>query len=196
MEFTTALYQSIFIIASFLVSGIFQVLWYNSSLSQQFLHPLDFGVHWRGKRLFGKNKTLRGLLVIIPATGISFGAFANLVFILPETWNPTPWEFSTLEYIGIGCCAGAGFMLGELPNSFIKRQLDIAPGELPTHSLGLKILISLTDRIDSILGALLVLEFLLPISWITWILVFLIGPGLHFLFSIWLFSLKIKLRMS
>ena len=34
-------------------------------------------------------------------------------------------------YAALGAWAGLGFMLGELPNSFVKRQLDVAPGQAP-----------------------------------------------------------------
>jgi hypothetical protein len=38
---------------------------------------------------------------------------------------------------GLGVCAGFGFMAGELPNSFVKRQLGIRPGERYASSLAL-----------------------------------------------------------
>jgi len=51
-------------------------------------------------------------------------------------------------------------MLGELPNSFIKRRLEIAPG---SHSRGWKgAVFHVVDQIDVVAGAWLVLWWFVP----------------------------------
>lgn len=51
-----------------------------------------------------------------------------------------------------GALLAAGYLAGELPNSFIKRQLDIAPGAVGRGRLGPVFWV--IDQVDSLLGAL------------------------------------------
>ena len=44
-------------------------------------------------------------------------------------------------YAALGAWAGLGFMLGELPNSFVKRQLDVAPGMAPRGRAGAAVVV-------------------------------------------------------
>lgn len=68
-------------------------------------------------RLFGANKTWRGALVMF--SGV-FVATAVLWPVMPDELDSWPVA---------GALIGAAVVLGELPNSFMKRRLGIAPGE-------------------------------------------------------------------
>lgn len=184
---------AILIVMAFIISGVLHVLWLRHPASLPLNIPLDAGRRFRGRRLLGDNKTLRGLVVIVPATGLSFLIIALLRPILPTWFSEGIWQLSPGYYAIIGILAGAGFMLGELPNSFIKRQCDISPGGTPRRFI-LRALTSVTDRIDSVLGVLLMISILVPVPWHTWVYSLLLGPGVHSLFSIWLFRVKIKTR--
>src|SRR5437588_4617068 len=122
--------------------------------------PLDGGCTFRGRRLHGANKTVRGLLMIVPAAGASFALLAAFFAASPGNLSGL-WPLSPGEYALLGLWAGAGFMAGELPNSFIKRQLDISPGSA-ARGRCLRILFSIIDRIDSIAGMLLALCLIVP----------------------------------
>jgi len=50
------------------------------------------------------------------------------------------------------------------------------------------------DRVDSVLGVLIVLTAMLPVAPGTWAWVLLFGPGTHWLFSLWLYYLDVKAR--
>ena len=78
--------------------------------------------------MFGEHKTLRGFVVMIPAAAVSFVALAAAV---GDPAAAGLWPLTPLGYAGLGAFAGFGFMAGELPNSFIKRQLGIRPGDCP-----------------------------------------------------------------
>lgn len=184
---------AILIVMAFIISGIFHVLWLRHPGSLPLNIPLDGGRTFRGKRLFGDNKTVRGLVVIIPATGLSFLGIALLRPYLPFWFSEGIWQLGPSTYAAMGILAGLGFIAGELPNSFIKRQYDLPPGSTPQRFTW-RILSSVTDRIDSILGVLLMLNLLVPVPWKTWLYLLLLAPGVHSLFSIWLFRLKIKVR--
>jgi hypothetical protein len=84
-------------------------------------------------------------------------------------------------------------MLGELPNSFMKRQLGIAPGEAPARAWSRWLCFSI-DRLDSIIGALLVMSLLVPLGWQVWLLVLAVGPAVHWLFNVALYALGVKAR--
>jgi hypothetical protein len=86
-------------------------------------------------------------------------------------------------------------MAGELPNSFVKRQLDIAPGEPPRSPMGAAASF-IVDRVDSIVGMLIAISAAVPTSWKTWVFVLIIGPGIHLAFSVLLYRLGVKERAA
>jgi hypothetical protein len=53
-------------------------------------------------------------------------------------------------------------MLSELPNSFIKRQLGIAPGNAGNGFVG--VLFYILDQIDMLIGVWLVLSFTVEVT--------------------------------
>jgi CDP-diglyceride synthetase len=184
---------ALMILIAFMASGIAHVLWLRHPRSLPLKIPLDGGRTLHGRRLFGDNKTVRGLVVIIPATTLSFLCVGLARPALPDWFSAGIWPSPPLVYAAAGLLAGFGFMAGELPNSFIKRQCGIASGDRPRR-LPWRILTAVTDRIDSVLGVLVMLSLLLPVPWQTWIYLLAIGPGVHLLFSAWLFRLKVKAR--
>jgi hypothetical protein len=181
-----------FLIAAFILSGIVHTIWLRSKISRRFAIPLDGGLNFRRQRILGDNKTLRGLMVIIPGTGCSFYLLGTLVSLNTEMFEGV-WSLRPATFGLLGLLASLGFMLGELPNSFIKRQLGILPGEA-AKSLFKKVIFSITDRIDSILGMLLAISLAVPTPWKTWLYVILLGPFIHWFFSYILFRLKVKVR--
>jgi CDP-2,3-bis-(O-geranylgeranyl)-sn-glycerol synthase len=84
-------------------------------------------------------------------------------------------------------------MAGELPNSFVKRQLGIAPGEAGSGR-GAMAAQFLADRLDSGLGMLAAVSVAVPTPASTWALVLLFGPPIHWSFSVLMFRLGIKTR--
>ena len=104
----------------------------------------------RDARVFGEHKTLRGFVVMVPAAAVSFAALAAAI---GDPAQAGLWPLTIAGYAGLGACAGFGFMAGELPNSFVKRQLGIRPGECPRGRAGAVQFVA--DRIDSGVGMLL-----------------------------------------
>lgn len=128
--------------------------------------PLDRGHSWRGKRLFGDNKTWRGLL--------AGTIVAALVSVLQQLTWPMP-ELALPNAFLVGAALGFGALAGDAIASFIKRQHDVAAGKgwVPL------------DQIDYIIGGLLVVypfaSDFLGIGQIT--LIIMLYTGLHFAFS-------------
>lgn len=61
-----------FLVAAFLPAGLLHAAWLRAAASRRLAVPLDGGLTFRGRRLLGDNKTVRGLAVFVPAAGASF----------------------------------------------------------------------------------------------------------------------------
>src|SRR6185436_6411451 len=95
---------ALFLVAAFVMSGVCQSVWLASPRSWGFGSPIDGGLEIRGRRLFGDNKTWRGFVVMVPATGASFGLLSTLV----STRVTGLWPLSSPAYVGLGLLAGLG----------------------------------------------------------------------------------------
>jgi hypothetical protein len=180
----------VFLLLAFTLAGAAQTAWFASPASRAFAWPLDGGARLRGRRVFGANKTVRGFVVMVPAAA---AAFALLRAAAPHSLDL--WDFPPATYALLGALAALGFMVGELPNSFIKRQLDIAPGGAPLNTAA-TILQFVVDRLDSGVGMLLALALAVPVPWTTWMVVLLAGPVIHWSFSLVMFRLGLKARAA
>ncbi len=185
---------AVFILLAMAVAGAVHVAWLNWAQSELLLAPIDFGAHFRGRRVFGENKRLRGFVALPMAAAGAFAALAACRDWLPESLAEGVWPLSTLQFAGIGLAAGFAFVLAELPNSFLKRQLGLAPGQVPERGW-LRIGCLTLDRVDSTLGVLIVVSLLAPVPAMTWLWLLLIGPGLHAFFSAMLFRIGVKERL-
>lgn len=188
-----AVIRAAFLLIAMSLSGAAHVLWLRSRLSQRFCWAVDGGCTFRGRRLFGDNKRVCGFMVLPPVTALTFMLLGSGRELLPTVIAAGLWPLTPWQYAGLGLVCGLAFMLAELPNSFIKRQLDIAPGQTSARPW-LRPIIMLVDRYDSVLGVLLALSLLVSVPVLTWLLVLLLGPAVHALFSIALHSLGLKAR--
>ena len=180
----------LFLVAAFVLAGSAQTLWLASEASRRWSWPLDGGRMFRGRRLLGDNKTARGFVVMVPVTGLAF-----MVLALAVSGTPGLWPLTAAQYLGLGMLAGAGCMLGELPNSFIKRQLRIPPGSRAAGPVTGP-LFSVVDRLDSTLGALTTLMLAVPVPPATLVSVLLVGVVLHGALSVVTFRLGGKARAA
>jgi CDP-archaeol synthase len=108
--------------------------------------PLDGGATFRGRRLFGANKTWRGALFMFGGTFV----LASLLSRLPLYWRQVPEPIRVAGPWTFAALLGLATVLSELPNSFLKRQLDIPPGGRRGSPLGFAL--SLLDQGDFVFG--------------------------------------------
>jgi CDP-2,3-bis-(O-geranylgeranyl)-sn-glycerol synthase len=189
---TDPLAEALFLIWAFVLAGVAQVSWFASRWSRPFAVPIDGGLTFRGKRVFGENKTLKGFVMMVPATALTFPLVAySMSFGAPSAAGL--WPLTPLGYAALGAWAGLGFMLGELPNSFVKRQLGIAPGEASPNRRKWTGQF-MVDRLDSGIGMLTAVSLAVPTPWRTWAIVLVTGPALHWLFSVLMFRTGTKAR--
>lgn len=148
--------------------------------------PVDGGARVRGRRVFGDNKTWRGLLVMW--AGVV--AAAILLSRWPWYWAKLPPDIRAAGPLAFGTLLGLGAVLAELPGSFLKRQLDIAPGAQRPTLAGR--LISVWDQGDFVVGGWLAL---LPIWTMTWRQAgasFVVVSALHLAISVAGYALGIR----
>ena len=108
--------------------------------------PLDGGRTWRGRRILGDNKTWRGALCM--TAGV---VLATAVLWQWDWWrDQIPDAVSASSPLLVGLLIGLGTVGGELPNSVIKRRLDIAPGTRRRSPGG--VALALLDQGDLVLG--------------------------------------------
>ncbi len=137
--------------------------------------PMDFGKKFRGKRIFGDNKTWRGFVVGTTLAAVTCALEVSLVS-----------RSADLVTIILGLLAGAllgfGALLGDTIESFFKRQFGVKPGDrwFPF------------DQIDYIVGGLLLFDpfVRLPLRILGWIVI--IYFGLHIIVSYLGYRLKFK----
>ncbi|MBD3363536.1 CDP-archaeol synthase [Candidatus Dojkabacteria bacterium] len=114
-------------------------------LLKKFNYPIDFGKKWRGIRVFGDHKTIRGFV-----TGISMAIITVFIEKAIYAKYAGQMEFIVIDYENIsavilGFCLGFGALIGDAVKSFFKRRQSIKPGEawIPF------------DQLDYIIGGIL-----------------------------------------
>jgi CDP-2,3-bis-(O-geranylgeranyl)-sn-glycerol synthase len=167
-----------FLLVAFGLAGVVQAAWLSSSQARRLQWPIDGGRTFRGRRIFGDNKTARGFVVMPAATGLSF----LLVSSLGSPYATGLWLLTPAQYGALGLLAGLGFMAGELPNSFVKRRFDVAPGAAADGWLARR-LFFLMDRLDSSAGVLVALWAVVTVPAATAAYVLVAGPLMHAAFS-------------
>ncbi len=132
-----------------ILGGVANMLFCKSSFYKRHNMPIDLGIRLKdGRRLFGDNKTIVGFISMI--------VFCMLFQALCSFWGikgdiHTNYTTAPLYDLFIGFLLGYAYMLCELPNSFIKRRLDIKPGKTENA------VFFVVDQIDSVLGVAFVI---------------------------------------
>ena len=137
--------------------------------------PMDFGKSWRGVRIFGDNKTFRGL-----ASGTAAGALTALA--IGVFTNPAANLEIHATFVFAGALMGAGALLGDAVESFLKRRAHVEPGN-PWFPF---------DQIDYIIGGLVVIYPVYTPSLKLILTIFVLYFGLHLAVSYLGFLLGFK----
>lgn len=126
-------------------AGILEAFLWKTSLFQPLNKPIQ-------RQWFGANKRWRGL-VSLPLTG----ALSTCLFHYFEghlfSQTAPLILFSNFDCLEYGLLVGFIFNLAELPNSFIKRRLNIPPGDESRKS------VFIIDHMDSTYGVLMLWYF-------------------------------------
>lgn len=184
-------------LAPAIFAGILNMIWVRLSLGRRLSVPMDQGLRLPdGRRLFGDNKTWKGffgMIVLGALSGLGWGLFLKgrplESFDLFYLIYPNSWGWSAVS----GALLGLAYAVAELPNSFVKRRLDITPGKSPR---GLwRPLFVLLDQADSVIGCLLLLRLFYPYGWSFFLTGVFIGSLTHILLNMLLYFLKLRKNM-
>lgn len=115
--------------------------------------PIDGDRSWRGRPIFGHSKTFRGPVCVGAGTAAGFALQHELLARIDALAAIVPIDPASVPW-WLGAAAGAAAELSELPNSFVKRRLGIAPGD--TARGPLSVVFYLWDQLDLLLGFWLV----------------------------------------
>jgi CDP-2,3-bis-(O-geranylgeranyl)-sn-glycerol synthase len=141
--------------------------------------PLDGGRTFRGRRVLGDNKTWRGALLMVAGPTLA----AVLLFQVGPYRDALPEAVASASPVLVGALIGLGIVVGEFPNSFLKRQLDIAPGERRTSSpAGLALVV--LDQGDLLLGVWLCLAPVWVMPLLAGLAVFALVSAIHLLVNV------------
>ncbi len=146
--------------------------------------PLDGGKTFRGHPIFGRNKTYRGIVA-----GLIFAVSIALVqYGLSEQFDVLNrlefFDMGVSEYVELALLIGLGALVGDAFESFLKRQINIKPGEAWVPF----------DQIDYVIGALI---FSIPVGALSisqYAAAALVGISLHPIATVigWKLGLKDK----
>ncbi|NQV00104.1 MAG: CDP-archaeol synthase [Parcubacteria group bacterium] len=131
--------------------------------------PVDQGLTFRGKSLLGKNKTVRGVV---------FGILGGIVTVFIQTYLYNNFEnfrsisivpYNEHNFILLGFLIGFGALLGDIVESFFKRQVSVAPGDrfFPF------------DQVDFVVGFLALTSIIFRPEWQVYVFLILFVPVLH-----------------
>jgi hypothetical protein len=133
----------LFLGLSLFIAGAIEAFLWKTTLFQYVNYPI--AIDW-----FGANKKWRGL-ISLPLTTIISICFLKWIC---QTFFPEYFEgilFLKYNCWELGLLVGLVFNLSELPNSFIKRRLNIPPGDESS------LLFFFIDHMDSTYGILILL---------------------------------------
>jgi hypothetical protein len=149
--------------------------------------PMDFGRSFRGRRVFGDHKTWRGAFVMVAGSSVGMA--------LQSYVRAPGLEFFDYGRVNVwlyGALLGLGFVLAELPNSFLKRRWGVPPGR---QAEGVKYWVfTLLDQVDSVLGCLLALALVWPPPWAVVVTALGLCSMVHVAFNLVFVWLGLKVR--
>lgn len=111
-------------------------------------YPVDFNMKLAGKPMLGRNKTYRGVFFgIIFSTALVF--MQKMLYGIPFFHGASLIDYGETSFLLLGFLLGFGAALGDLTESFVKRRLDMSPGQR----------LIFLDQTDWVIGSLAMLCF-------------------------------------
>lgn len=132
-------------------------------------YPVDLGLRFRGKRVLGSHKTIRGFVF-----GTAFaiiGTFIQVFFYNTLAWQREvlPLNYNEVNPLLLGFLLGFGALLGDAIKSFFKRQMGIQPGRSWVPF----------DQIDYIIGGIALSYLYVPLAWYQYLLITMMWVVIH-----------------
>ena len=177
-----------------IIAGILVMVWCKTGLMKSAMKPMDMGKNFRdGKRIFGDNKTWKGFigyLIFDTISTVIWGIVCHSSGIDHLNYFYINHENTFLFNLMVGFLLGLGYALFELPNSFLKRRLDITPGK--TISGAWRIFFIFLDQADSIFGCALVVWLFYDLGIGLYLLYVLVGALTHIIMNVLLYLCRLR----
>lgn len=185
--------QMFLTVASVILAGILNSLWCKTKIN--FLNrPIDNGKKFLdNKRIFGDHKTWKGFF------GYVFFNIVTAVFcgFLYNFFNLNQYDFIYQSFLNaisfnliLGALFGLAYALFELPNSFLKRRLNIRSGK--SIKGWKKVFFIFLDQADSVFGVCLVVALFHPMSIGFYLTYVLLGAVVHILINMLLYLVGLR----
>ncbi len=188
------LLKTLWLILPVVCAGFLHVLALRYRLLPALVIPVDGGALIAGKRIFGDHKTIRGFAIMMGGTALFLWLQAVLAHGSPTVAALGFVDYRTISPWIDGMVYGAGYVLGELPNSFAKRRLDIGEGQKGQGALG-KFFLFL-DQVDGVIGIILSMCIFYVPSWDVAVATFVMLTVIHVVvFNVILLLLGVKRRL-
>lgn len=152
----------------------------SGKLFPNFSYPLDLRRTFRGKRMFGDHKTIRGIVL---------GTAAGTIFYLLQSTQVSKFDLTytvnnqdPINSILIGLSLSMGGLIGDVVKSFFKRQLEIRPGKswFPF------------DQLDWVCGTIIFSLWFIDLDIAFILLTFVTGLALHMSIKLAGYLLKLQ----
>jgi len=143
--------------------------------------PVDFGKNLKKRRIFGQNKTWKGI-ILAPIAGLIIFWVQKLLFPYLKTISLIDYSAGGVGSLELGVLLGIGAAIGSLANSFFKRRVGIKAGKSWP----------VLDQIDFVVGALL-FAYIVYIPPFVYVIAVLVVSPILYIISTWLgYALKIN----
>jgi hypothetical protein len=152
--------------------------------------PIDGGRKLRGRPLFGHGKTWRGPILVAAGAAAVWALQRGPLHAIDAIAAIELVDAAALPGVWFGALLGAAAECAELPNSFVKRRLDIAPGGTTRGPLA--VIFWLWDQLDLLLGYGLVMATVVPLTPLRVATAIAIVAGVHPLLTLigWLLGMR------
>jgi hypothetical protein len=167
--------QALYLFAPLLVSASLAAIVMRHDWLSALNRPIDGGSMLHGKRWLGDGKTWRGALLALTGSSLTVLVQQTLAAQVPEALQVV--DYSRIDALAFGAALGLGAILGELPNSFVKRRLGIPRGKTTRGSLAA--LFYVWDQVDALIGAWPLLCFWLEPSPALVVMSFAVALAIH-----------------
>ena len=146
---TIATAQALYLFSPLLVSAAISGVVLRYEWLAFLRRPIDLGATFRGRRVFGDSKTWRGIVVALLGCIASVCLQRALADAIPAALQIV--SYASVSPVWLGAAMALGAMGGELPNSFVKRQVGIPPGKSTQGWPAAAFYV--WDQVDLLLGA-------------------------------------------
>lgn len=175
----------LFVFWFFAPAGVANLAAFGSSkiaFLKKYNQPVDFGLKYRGKRVLGTHKTIRGFIAGIIAGILT--VYLEVFLYTNFSWVRAivPLDYTAIQPVLLGFLLGFGALAGDSVKSFFKRRKNIPPGKSWVPF----------DQLDFIIGGILMSALYIQLSLWQYVLLIIVYVFLHPLYNFLGYLLKLR----